>query len=161
MAIMKHLVGLVSEYQEVLYRIAKSRLDSEEDVCDAVQNTLISAYRALPKLKNIKYFKTWLIKILINKCNNFYYKPGKNNVSFEDIDQYKIIPMEDFTSNFGIDYLINSLSKEDQTILTLYYVEEYTEKEISEILKIKYATVRTRIRRAKEKIALKLDMEVG
>lgn len=158
---MKLLIGLISEYQEMLYRVAKSRLDSEEDVCDAVQNTLISAYRALPTLKNEKYFKTWLVKILINKCNNLYYKPEKYDVSFENIEYHKVIPMEDFTNNFGIDYLINSLSKEEQTILTLYYSEGYTEKEISKILNIKYATVRTKIRRAKEKIALKLEMEVG
>lgn len=161
MVIKKLLIGLISEYQEILYRIAKTRLDSKEDVFDVVQDTLVSAYKALPTLKNEKYFKTWIIKILINKCNDFYYGPKKYDVSFENIEQHKVISAEDFTNDFGIDYLISSLNKEEQTILTLYYSEGYSEKEISKILNIKYSTIRTKIKRAKEKIALKLDMEVS
>ncbi|MCI8291403.1 MAG: RNA polymerase sigma factor [Clostridia bacterium] len=151
--------GLVLEYQETLYRIAKSRLNCDDDICDVVQNTLISAYKSINTLQNEKYFKTWLIKILINKCNTFYAKSMKENISFEVLEDNKIFVEKDFTNDFSIDYLINSLSNDEQTILTLFYVEGYSEKEISKILGMNYATVRTRIKRAKEKIALKLDKE--
>lgn len=158
---MKHLIGLILEYQETLYRIAKSRLACEDDICDVVQNTLISAYKSLNTLKNEKYFKTWLIKILINKCNNFYSELKKDNISFDILEEHTLLNKEDFTNNFSIEYLINSLSKDEQTILNLYYVEGYSEREISRILDLNYATIRTKIRRAKEKIALKLaDEEV-
>ncbi len=161
MEIMKHLIGLILEYQETLYRIAKSRLACEDDICDVVQNTLISAYKSLNTLKNEKYFKTWLIKILINKCNNFYSELKKDNISFDILEEHTLLNKEDFTNNFSIEYLINSLSKDEQTILNLYYVEGYSEREISRILDLNYATIRTKIRRAKEKIALKLaDEEV-
>lgn len=153
---MRHLIGLILEYQDVLYRIAKARLRCEDDICDVVQNTLISAYRSLDTLKNEKYFKTWLIKILINKCNSFYIKSRSDNVSFDVVED---IATEDFSNKFNIDYLINSLSSDEQTILTLYYVEGYSEREVSKILSMNYATVRTKIRRAKEKIALKLGKE--
>lgn len=83
----------------------------------------------------------------------------KENISFEVLEDNKIFVEKDFTNDFSIDYLINSLSNDEQTILTLFYVEGYSEKEISKILGMNYATVRTRIRRAKEKIALKLDKE--
>ncbi len=160
MAIMKLLIGLILEYQEMLYRIAKSRLQSEDDVCDAVQDALISAYKSLNSLKEERYFKTWLIKILINKCNDFYAKSSRNKiVSFEDMNNYEEADNNDFTNNHGIDYLINSLSQDEQTILTLYYQEGYNEKEISKIMDINYATIRTKIRRVKEKIALKLGKE--
>ena len=115
MEIMKHLIGLILEYQETLYRIAKSRLACEDDICDVVQNTLISAYKSLNTLKNEKYFKTWLIKILINKCNNFYSELKKDNVSFDILEEHTLLNKEDFTNNFSIEYLINSLSKDEQT----------------------------------------------
>lgn len=151
--------SLILEYQDTLYRIAKARLNSEEDVCDAVQNTLISAYRSLKKLKNDNYFKTWIIRILINKCNDFYARKDKDDVSFEVLESHKSLISKDFTNDFNINYLIDFLSKEEQMILTLYYAEDYNEKEIAKILGIKYATIRTKIKRAKEKIALKLREE--
>lgn len=152
--------NLIVEYQEILYKIAKSRLNSEDDICDVVQNTLISAYKSLNTLKNNKYFKTWLIKILINKCNDFYIKNNQNMIPFEDISNNEEAINKDFTSDYGIDYLIENLNKNEQTILTLYYLEGYSEKEISEIMNINYSTIRTNIRRAKEKIAKNLEKEV-
>lgn len=151
--------SLILEYQDTLYRIAKARLNSEEDVCDAVQNTLISAYKSLKNLKNDNYFKTWIIRILINECNDFYARQGKDDLSFEVLESHKSLVSKDFTNNFNMEYLIEFLSKEEQTILTLYYAEDYNEKEIAKILGIKYATIRTKIKRAKEKIALKLREE--
>ena len=157
---MKHSIGLILENQEMLYKVAKSRLKNEEDICDAVQETLISAYKSIKSLKNNKYFKTWLIRILINKCNDMYARKGTKDISIDTIQENKEMATSDFTNEFGIDYIIQSLNVEEQTILTLYYSEGYNEKEISKILDIKYATIRTKIRRAKEKIIQKLEKEV-
>ena len=52
-----------------LYKIAKTRITEEEDIQDAVQETMIETYNSIRKLKDIKKFKLWTIKILINKCN--------------------------------------------------------------------------------------------
>lgn len=157
---MRLLIGLILEYQEVLYKIAKSRLKCEDDICDVVQNTLISAYKYINTLKNNKHFKTWLIKILINKCNDFYLNNNKNVVEFETLKRSEEPITSDFASDFGIEYLIDSLNDDDKTILTLYYSEGYNEKEISKILNINYSTVRTKIRRAKNKIAINLEKGV-
>ena len=144
------------EYQDTLYRVAKSRLNNEDDVCDAVQNTLISAYKSIENLRDIKNFKSWILKILINKCNDFYIIPERRNISIEELENKDTLKTVDFSENFEIDYLIKHLSKDEQLILTLYYAEGYNEKEISKLLKMNYATVRVKIKRAKEKIALKL-----
>ena len=45
------LIGLILEYQEILYKIARTRLKNEDDICDAVQDALISAYKNLNSLK--------------------------------------------------------------------------------------------------------------
>lgn len=156
---MKHLIGLVLEYQETLYRIAKSRLNCEDDICDVVQNTFISAYKSIGNLQNEKYFKTWLIKILINKCNTFYAKFMKENISFEVLEDNKLIVERDFTNDISIEHLTKFLNNEERTILTLFYVEGYSEKEIAKILDMNYATVRTKVKRAKEKITLNLERE--
>ena len=53
--------------QSSLYRVARSYLDSEEDIADAVQETILKAWKGIAGLKQPEYFKTWLIRILINE----------------------------------------------------------------------------------------------
>ena len=58
---------LILKYQKDLYRIAKMRLADDYDIDDAIQETMITAFKSIKKLKENKYFKTWIIRILINK----------------------------------------------------------------------------------------------
>ena len=152
---------LIVEYQDVLYRVAKSRISNEDDICDIVQDTLISAYKAIGKLNEEKYFKTWIIKILINKCNDFYKRPGKDNISFELLEYDKVLGVEENRSNFEFEDLTQGLNIEEKTLLNLYYAEGYKEKEISKILDIKYATVRTKMKRIKDKLLFKMKDKSG
>lgn len=63
---------LIMLLEKDLYRIAKLRLNNKEDIFDAVQETIIIAFQSIHKLRQPKYFKTWLIKILINQSNSIY-----------------------------------------------------------------------------------------
>ena len=65
-----------------MYRIAKIRLSTVDDINEAVQNTVVKAFINIKKLNNSKYFKTWIIRILINECNNIY--KFKNETIFEE-----------------------------------------------------------------------------
>ena len=65
---------LIINMENELYKIARTRLNNEEDIKEAVQETIIKSYSSIRKLKNSKFFKTWIIKILINECNNIYKK---------------------------------------------------------------------------------------
>jgi len=61
--------ALIIENRLSLYRVAKGILKNEEDSADAIQEAIIKAYKGIKHLKKEEYFKTWLIKILINECN--------------------------------------------------------------------------------------------
>lgn len=63
---------LIMLLEKDLYRIAKLRLNNKEDIFDVVQETIIIAFQSIHKLRQPKYFKTWLIKILINQSNSIY-----------------------------------------------------------------------------------------
>ena len=56
-----------------LYKIAKTRIKNDEDIYDAIQETMIVAFKSIKKLKKIESFKPWIIKILINTCNTVSY----------------------------------------------------------------------------------------
>lgn len=83
----------------------------------------------------------------------------KENISFEVLEDNKLIVERDFTNDISIEHLTKFLNNEERTILTLFYVEGYSEKEIAKILDMNYATVRTKVKRAKEKITLNLERE--
>ena len=59
---------LVRRYSSYLYRIGRSYNYNHQDTEDLMQESFIEAYKNLSKLRKRKYFKTWLIRIMINEC---------------------------------------------------------------------------------------------
>ena len=60
---------IILEIKKELYYLSKAKLNSEDDIAYCIQDTIIISYQNIKKLKENSYFKTWIIKILINKCN--------------------------------------------------------------------------------------------
>lgn len=145
---------LMLQIKDELYKIAKVRLKNDDDVFDAIQETMLVAYKSLKKLKHNQYFKTWTIKILINECNKIYnFKSGKVLCSYEEmLDNKNAYTNDNTEEKLNFEFICNKLNKEDGTIILLYYMENYTDKEIGTILNINESTVRTKRTRAKEKI---------
>ena len=57
-------VALMEQYKAALYRAARAILHSDEDAADAIQETVLEAWRSLPKLEAPRYCKTWLTRVL-------------------------------------------------------------------------------------------------
>ena len=152
------LSDLIIAIEEDLYKIARTRLSCEDDINEAVQQTIVQIFKSIKKLKEPKYFKTWTIKILINKCNKLYRKIQKNTfmeydesiINLQISDENKII------SNLDFFLLIKDLEYEERITCTLYYLERLTTKEISKILKEPESTTRNRKSRAVKKLQKKL-----
>lgn len=146
-----------------MYRIAKLRLNDKDDIYDAVQETVLIAFKSIKKLKQPQYFKTWLIKILINESNNIYKQKNRRKViSFEEIKDTaitKLSGIEDVELLMDFEVICKDLKYDDKMIIILYYKEKFTDKEIGKILNLKESTVATKRTRAKQK--LKDILEVG
>lgn len=144
---------LIISVQKELYLIAKTKLKKDDDIADAIQETILSCYKNIHKLKKNEFFKTWIIRILINECNKIYKKRKKNNVSYEEKEIQSYVSYNDKSfENISFDILIRKLKDDEKLILTLYYYSEYSTKEISKILKINENTIRSKISRTKNKL---------
>ena len=150
----KAFENLILYFHKDLYKIAQAYLILEDDVNDAIQETILLAYENITNLTNTKYFKTWLIRILINTCHAIYNKKHKENtISFEAINAEKYINgTYEIDTNIDFYTLLNKLNLEEKTILILYYIKGYKTKEIAKILSINNNTTRSKILRAKNKI---------
>lgn len=138
--------------EETLYRISRSMLRNEQDCEDAVQDAILTAYSKLNTLKNEDYFKTWLVRILINKCNQRL-KQKKRCVSAE------VLP-EDANDTLGgsveIRMAIESLNPKVRIVLVMKYIEGFSVQEIKDILKIPEGTVKSRLAKGREELKCKL-----
>ncbi len=149
----KAFTQLIEENLKSIYRVAKGILNNEEDIEDAIQNTILKAYSNIKTLRNEELFKTWLIKILINECNKIY-NFNKKCISLEKVTEKQY---NDKYENLDLRIAVDSLPEELKMVITLFYFEDLNISEISEIMGIPEGTVKSRLSREKDKIAESID----
>ena len=71
---------LMQAHMQDMYKTAWAILRNDEDAADAVSDTILACWEKLYQLKQDRYFKTWMIRILINNCNAILQKDGKAGV---------------------------------------------------------------------------------
>lgn len=155
--------NLIKYYENDFYRIAYINLKNHEDVLDALQNTYVQIFKSLKKLKDKDKYKSWAIKILINECNKIH---KHRKLEFENIENLSDkdlnnIYYSDKTNNIAdqisIKMNLNALSKDDRTMIVLKYTKGIKIKEIAEIMNMPENTIKTRLKRAKEKLKERLN----
>lgn len=129
-----------------MYKVAKAILNNNEDIADAIQETILSCYKNIDKLNNTKYFKTWMTRILINKCNDMI-KLQKNTISGVGLIEESYI--ENIEETMTVRECFESLGSEYKIVMKLYYEEGFNSREISEILNINESTIKTRLSRGR------------
>lgn len=146
-------VTLIEQYKTQMYKTAKAILKNEDDVCDAMQEALISTYKNIQNLKNEKYFKTWLIRITINKCYDIIEKNTSNNnkiektICFEEVEK-----SNDIVNKIDLNMALKAIDNDLRIVTVLYYYDDISVKDISDILGIPTGTVKSKLSRAREKL---------
>lgn len=132
-----------------MYKVAKAILKNDDDAADAIQETALTCWEKLDTLKKDPYFKTWLIRILVNHCNSIYRQRGRVVLDMtlpeggaED-NAYRNVEWQEF---------LQCLEEKYRVVTVLYYVEGFKTREIAEILGINKNTVSTRLAAAREKM---------
>ena len=155
--------NLVIDIENDLYKIAKTRISNESDIDDAVQETMIEAYKNIRKLRENQKFKKWIITILVNKCNKIYKRKYEKDVSIDEYNLDKYIGSNSYKNiedDLNFYSLLKQLKYEERIVIILYYMEQYSIKDIKEILKMNENTVRTHLFRARKKIKENYDKGV-
>ncbi len=135
---------LVLASEPTLYRVSMSMLKNESDCEDAVQTAILTAYEKLSSLKQEEYFKTWLVRILINACHRQFRFRQRHTELTEDI------PAEENTTSFEIREALSRLPEKFRQPLVLFYLEDFSVKEIKDILRIPEGTVKSRLSKARQ-----------
>ena len=138
----------------MVYRLALSRVKSKEEAEDIFQEVFIKVYEKMPEFVSKEHEKYWIIRVTINLSKNFLTTAWHRKVTsleqeivFEELEEKDVY------------FEVLRLPLKYRTILQLFYYENLKIEEIAEALKISQNTVKTRLRRAREK--LKINLEGG
>ena len=154
-----------SMYKRVYYLTLRIT-NSPEDAQDAAQDAFLSAFQALPKLKNPDAFESWLFQIAANKARGILRKNGRNVALAEDEDgrtmlddlpdeNEALLPEEVVDSADKRDIilsLIDGLPEAQRVCLVMFYYAELSVKQIAQELRCSENTVKSRLNYARQKI---------
>lgn len=143
----------VLEYEQTLYRVAKSMLGDEADCADAAQNAILRAWERLNTLKRPEYFKTWLTRILINECRNIL--RGRARFAPLEPELAESVPVRE--EHGELYAALMGLEEKYRLPVELHYIEGFKTAEIAAMLRLPEGTVKTRLRRAREILREELE----
>ncbi|MEE9548048.1 MAG: RNA polymerase sigma factor RpoE [Nitrosomonadaceae bacterium] len=171
---------LVVKYQRKLARLLSQFIRDAAEVEDVTQETFIKAYRSLSSFRGDSAFYTWLYRIGINAAKNFLVAQKRRASTttnefdievaenFEEGSQLRELntPENELMSKQiaqTVHQALQALPEELRSAITLREIEGLSYEEIASIMSCPTGTVRSRIFRARESIADKLQsvMEIG
>ncbi|MGE8207488.1 sigma-70 family RNA polymerase sigma factor [Heyndrickxia sp. NPDC080065] len=151
-------LSVIHTHKLALYKTALAYLKNEEEAIEAIQEVTFRAYRNIHELRKPAYVKTWLIRIMINYCQN-HLKKSRRTLYNDDLllrqgksDDYTYIELEE------------AMSKLDDDLCELLYLKYFHGlkiKDIAVMWKCPEGTIKTRLRNALRLLRSMLEEKGG
>ena len=147
----EQLGDLILSSEAQLYATARTILADDQDCGDAIQEAIVKAFSKIHTLKKDEYAKTWLMRILINECYNLFRKE-RYHIPVAEVEQKPEMYTEeqDYSELYRA---VNTLKEELRIPVILYYMEDFSIREIAQIMEIK------RLARARKKLKAEVDLK--
>ncbi len=132
---------IIKQYKDEAYSLAISVVKDEFFAQDVVQNAFINAYTSLDTFSGRSKFSTWLYRIVINEAYAQLRKQKRKGEIRDDLSQVKessrisdtILKMEEDNQRYYINEALKKLSANYSLSLRLFYLQDYTIEEITEV----------------------------
>ena len=148
---------LMKKYKDNLFATAFNICKSSADADDAVQNTFIQYYTTDKQFENEQHIRAWLLRVVINKAKNI-------NISFW---RRKSVPLEDYIESLvfktpeekNLFKEVMKLPEKYRRVIHLFYYEDYSVKEIAQILNLTESNIKVRLNRGRKLLKKSLREE--
>ena len=141
--------------KQKLYKTAILYMGSHSAAMDVLDEAIYKAWCAKNKLREEAFFDTWIIRILINECNNELRRQKR----LRPIDELPEMAAEEL-DHLPLKEAIRRLPKELKDVIILRYFSGFTLVETARMLKIPQGTAASRQRKALQLLRLELEEEV-
>ncbi len=160
----RKLIELTSPFA---YSVAFRILGNEDQAKDVVQETMVTIWQKLKKIKSAEVYKTWIYRIVINKCYDQIRKRKRNPEFIADEQTWALISnrisvgpsaaLENSETSKIIGLLTERLSYKQKTVFVLSDLEGMSNDEISEITGISKSAVKANLYHARKSISEKVE----
>lgn len=169
------LTELITGQQHYVYSIAMSVLHQPDDAADLTQEVFIRLMRVLPQYSGESRFTTWLYRLVVNLCRDELRRRGRqvqlapvieddepslhplDLIADDDRATDPLRALSDNELRLAVRHALEQLEDHYRLSLTLYYFDDLKYTDIAEILDVPLNTVKSYIRRGKERLALLLE----
>jgi len=159
---------LVTRHQRYVYNLAYRLLRDTDEAADLTQEALFRAWRGLGSFRGESKFTTWLYRIVTNLCYNRL--PGlQRQIREVDVDSARALALQaDHVPAAEIERQerrawlheqIAVLPGKYQLVITLFYLQELSYREIAQVLGVPLGTVKTHLYRARERLKQQIQNE--
>ncbi|WP_298881442.1 sigma-70 family RNA polymerase sigma factor [uncultured Polaribacter sp.] len=152
---------LVDEYKNMVYSLAYKMTKNKEEAEEISQDTFIKAFKNLSKFKGDSKFSTWLYRIAYHTSLDAIKKNKKNNSNVE-INEFTFNQIQSVENILeGIERkersiilsgCLDKLPEEERSIIWMFYYDELSLKEITEITDFSEANLKVKLHRARKKL---------
>jgi len=171
---------LVERYRDYVYTIAVRVVGNDEDAEDVAQEAFVRAYRALPRFRGDSKFSSWLYRITTNRALT-HLKRKKRRAATVDIDAGPHVEagaiddgrreetspelhVREKEFRREVRRAVAELPEQYRVVVTLFYLEERSYKEVAATLGIPMGTLKTHLHRARallRDVLVKRDLDAG
>lgn len=139
---------VVRKYADTVTGVCIMRLQNEADAEDCFQNTFVKLYTKSPQFTSEEHLKAWLIRVAIRECAD-YRRKNRRDLSLEHCRDIGV----DFNYDASdMSWALSKIPVKFRDALYLYYCERYSVNEIAEIIGKKPSTVKTLLKRGRERL---------
>lgn len=148
----KPLEWLINEYQTNMFVTAFNICKNVEDAKDVVQDTFIAYHTSNHQFNDEQHIRAWLFRVTVNKAKDvsksfWHRKINKDKMSLENYIQ--TLPFETKEDSALFEAVLN-LPEKYRIVIHLFYYEDWSIREISQILHISESNVKTRLSRGRK-----------
>lgn len=151
----EHIRQIVAKYSKTLYRIAFTTIRSIPDAEDIVQEVFLRLLKSRPQFTCEEHQKAWLIRVAVNLSRDRLRHSSRRELPLEQCAELAQGNCRELDG--GLLQIVLMLPEKYRTIIHLYYYEDYTIKEIAQILSLPSATVGTRLARGRAMLRKMLE----
>lgn len=149
-------ISAVRRNNQRIFLIALSYTQNYDDAEDIMQNSFEKLWNSHCTFNSDEHIDRWLARVCINECKDSFRLRHKKQISLDEIMN---ISSEDKYFNIDLFNAVSSLPKKERIVVHLFYYEDMTVKEISALLNIKESTIKSLLRRSRQKLKSMLGDE--
>lgn len=150
--------NLVRKYQDMVFTLAFRVLNHHEDAEETAQDVFVKVYKSLSGFQHKSNFKTWIYRITYHESINRL-RSKKNKFFLVDLEEGLIAGFNDTNQNLEsaeekmiIRKVLQTLPETERVMITLYYFEDMSIRDIAAITEMSETNVKTKLFRSRQKL---------